>query len=222
MQVKFSWSWVELVKPTAHARACSTAGRKCAFLEGSWADCPGDLRNLWAEQLIVAQDCTILGLSSPAGRNCAIFWIMLDWQNCAILEPSRLTNIIVQFVEGRLVAIQNCAISWGSYSTYSWTKSGEIACEGNASRFDRHASFLQENNWILCTWRSKICCYERLVGRLQIEAKVEFLEGGCSCYNKFLVLKEYHSSCLLLSWMPDTSSKSIRFHMITQSSILPS
>jgi len=33
-----------------------------------------------------------------------------DWQNCAILEPSSLLDRIAQFLEERLVSLQNCAI----------------------------------------------------------------------------------------------------------------
>lgn len=50
----------------------------------------------------IAQFC---GLRSPVGRNYAIFWMKPDWQNCAIMEPSRLPDIIVQFLEGRLVSL---------------------------------------------------------------------------------------------------------------------
>ena len=52
--------------------------RKYAFLAGRWADCLGDLCNFWAEQLTAAQDSAIPRLSSPAGKNCAIFSVKLD------------------------------------------------------------------------------------------------------------------------------------------------
>lgn len=57
------------------------------------------------------QDCAIPRLSSPAGRFCAIFLMKLDWKNCTILEPIKLPDKIVQFLVGRLVSLQNCAIS---------------------------------------------------------------------------------------------------------------
>jgi len=53
--------------------AAQLLGEKNTFLDGSWASYPGDLCNLWVEQLIATQDCAILGLSSPVGKNSAIF-----------------------------------------------------------------------------------------------------------------------------------------------------
>jgi len=68
MQVKFPLSRVELVKASAYARGYSTAGRKCAFLDGIWVGFLGDLRNFWAEQLTTAQYYIIPGLSTLLGR----------------------------------------------------------------------------------------------------------------------------------------------------------
>ena len=72
MQVFFARFRREPVNSAAHARSCSTASRKCAFLAGSWAGCLGDLCNFWVEQLTDARVCANSGLNSPAGENCAI------------------------------------------------------------------------------------------------------------------------------------------------------
>ena len=53
----------------------------------------------------------ISGLSSCPGMNCAIFERKTDKKNCAIMEPTRLPDRIAQFLEGRLVSLQNCVIS---------------------------------------------------------------------------------------------------------------
>ena len=98
MQVYFSQSQREPVNSAAHARGYSTGGRKGAFLAGS----PRYLRNIWVEQLIATQICAISGLSSAAGENYTIFSVRVNWQNCAILEPSRLPYRIVQFLEGKV------------------------------------------------------------------------------------------------------------------------
>ena len=70
MQVKFPWSWEELVNPTTHARGFSTSRRKCAFLDGSWVGCLGDLYNFWVEQLIATQICANYGLRNLVGEFC--------------------------------------------------------------------------------------------------------------------------------------------------------
>jgi hypothetical protein len=89
-------------------------GEKCTFLAGSWADCPGDLHNFWAEQLTAAQICTNPGLNSLLlGKNCTNPAGRVGWQDCAILEPSRLSERIAQFLEGRLVSLQKCTIFKG-------------------------------------------------------------------------------------------------------------
>jgi len=44
----------ETVNSVAHARCCSTAGRKCGFLAGRYVGCLEDFHNLWAEQLTAA------------------------------------------------------------------------------------------------------------------------------------------------------------------------
>jgi len=62
--------------------------------------CP-DLCKSWAEQLDTRKIC-----ANPAG--------MVGWKDCAILEPSRLSERIVQFLEGRMVALQKCAIFKGN------------------------------------------------------------------------------------------------------------
>jgi len=64
MQVCFAQSQREPVNSVAHARDYLTAGEKCAFLAGSWDECPGDLRNFWVEQLIAAQICANPGLNN--------------------------------------------------------------------------------------------------------------------------------------------------------------
>ena len=107
-----------------HARDCSTVGRKCTFLATSWDGFPIDLHNFWVEKLTATHICTNYGLTNPARENCAIFTVRVDCENCAIIEPNRLRVMIAQFLEGRLVSLQNCAIYWGSCSTCSWTKSG--------------------------------------------------------------------------------------------------
>ena len=144
------------------------------FLGGSWAGCLEGLRNFWEEQLTTAQDYTISRLNSPTRRNCVIFPVNNDRQIYAILDPNRLPDRIAQFLEGRLVSLQNCAISWGSYSACNWIKSGETTYEGDATSFDGQAVILQENHWSLCTWQDKTCCSERLVRKLQNEAKEKF------------------------------------------------
>jgi len=113
MQVFFARSWRELVNSVAHAWGCLIIERKCTFLTRSWASCPRDLCNLWVKQLTTAQICTNFGLRSSVGENCAIFIVNVDCQNCAILEPCRLPIRIVQFMEGRLVSLQNCTIHGG-------------------------------------------------------------------------------------------------------------
>lgn len=85
--------------------------RGIAQFLGRVADCCLELHNFWVEQLTAAHNCTISGLSRPAGRNCTIFWVKLGWQICAIMEPNRFPNRIVQFLEGRLLSLQNCVIS---------------------------------------------------------------------------------------------------------------
>ena len=105
MQINFSRSRWEPVNSTAHAIVCSTGRKKCAFLGGSSASYPQDLRNFLVEQLIVARDCTIFVLSSPAGRNCAIFPLNSDRNIFTILELNRLPNRIAQFFEGMLVSL---------------------------------------------------------------------------------------------------------------------
>lgn len=67
---------------------------------GRAADCYLDLHKSWAEQPISGKIC-----ANPAGR--------VDWQDCAILEPSKLSERIVQFLEGRLVSLQKCTIFKG-------------------------------------------------------------------------------------------------------------
>ena len=111
MQVKLSWSRVELVKESTYARGYLIARRKYAFLDGISVDFLGDLCNFWAEQLTITQDYVIPGLSSPVGKNCPIFWMKHDQKNCAILEPSKLPDRITQFLEERLVSLQNYTFS---------------------------------------------------------------------------------------------------------------
>jgi len=86
-------------------KKCSIAWRKCSFLAGSWVDYLGDLCTLWAEQLTATQICKNFGMSSPTGENCAILVESVNWQNCAILEFSRLLKKIRQFLEGRIVSL---------------------------------------------------------------------------------------------------------------------
>ena len=113
-----------MINSAAHARDCLTVREKCTFLAGNWAGCPRDLRNFWEEQLTVAQICTNSGLSNLAREICANPTGSVGRQDCAILDPNRLLKRIVQFLEGRLGSLQNCTISWGSYSACSWIKSG--------------------------------------------------------------------------------------------------
>ena len=80
---------------------------------GGWIDSPGDLHNFWAKQLIVAQIFTNSRLSSHAGKMCTNTAGSVGKQDCAILEPNRLPKRIVQFLEGRLVALQKCTIFKG-------------------------------------------------------------------------------------------------------------
>ena len=87
--------------------------KKCAFLAGSWAGYPGDLHNFLVEQLSPTKMCTNSGLSNSAGESCTIPTGSVDWQNCVILESSRLSERIAQFLEGRLVSLQKCAIFLG-------------------------------------------------------------------------------------------------------------
>jgi len=100
----------------ALATTCLAEGKFFTFLGGIWADFPEGLHNFWAEQLTATQNCTISGLSIPAGRNCAIFSVKLDKNICTILEPNKLPDIIVHFLEGRMVPLENYAIYWGSCS----------------------------------------------------------------------------------------------------------
>ena len=111
MQVNFSWSWVERVNPLTHVTTCLIEGKIFAFLGGSWAGFLEGLCNFWVEQLTTAQNCAISGMICPTGRNCAIFPVNSNRQICAILEPNKLPDKIAQFLEGRLVPLQNCAIS---------------------------------------------------------------------------------------------------------------
>lgn len=109
LQVKFPRSWLELVNQIVHACRCSIAWEKCIFLTVSWVDCPRGLRNFWAEQLTAAQICKSWAEKLVDGKNCANPARRVGWQDCSILEPSRLLEGIAQFLEGRLVALQKCA-----------------------------------------------------------------------------------------------------------------
>lgn len=134
MQISFARSRMELVNPTTHATVCPTEGKNGAFLGGSWAGCLESLCSFSTEQLSAAHNCTISRLSSPGGRSCTIFSMKSDKKICTILEPSRLLNKIAQFLKGRLVSLQNCAICWGICSACSWTKCGDIAYEGGCNK----------------------------------------------------------------------------------------
>lgn len=91
---QFSQSRREPVNSIAHAIIYSVGRKKCTFLGGSLAGCPEGLCNFWVEQLTAALNCIIFGLSSPAGRNCAIFSVSNDRHICEILELSRLPEKI--------------------------------------------------------------------------------------------------------------------------------
>lgn len=82
-------------------------------MDGSRLGFPGYLHNYWVKQLTTAQDCAILGLSRSAEKDFTLFQVKPDWEDCTILDPSKLPDKIVQFLEGRLVSLQNCAIYWG-------------------------------------------------------------------------------------------------------------
>ena len=86
------------------------------------------------------------GAGLTAQKDCVIISVKLDRKICAILDPSTLPDRIAQFLEGRLVPLQNCTISWGSCLACSWTKSGEIACEGGATSHHAQAGNLLENH----------------------------------------------------------------------------
>lgn len=60
-----------------------------------------DFHKSWAKQLAVGKIC-----ANPIGR--------VGWHDCAILEPSRLSERITQFLEGRLVSLKKCTILKGN------------------------------------------------------------------------------------------------------------
>jgi len=88
MKVCFPQPQREPINSVAHARSYSTAGRKCAFMVGIWAGCSEDLHNFWVEKLTPSYICENSGLSSLAGKDCAIFWVKLAQQNYTILGPA--------------------------------------------------------------------------------------------------------------------------------------
>ena len=62
---------------------------------GRAADCYLDLCKFRAEQPTTRKFC--VNLARRVG-----------WHDCAILEPSRMSKRIPQFLEGRLVSLQKC------------------------------------------------------------------------------------------------------------------
>ena len=66
--------------------------RRFAQFLGIAADCCLDFHKSWAEQPVSGEIC-----ANPAGR--------VGWQDCVILEPSRLLERIARFLEGRLVSL---------------------------------------------------------------------------------------------------------------------
>lgn len=58
-------------------------------------------------------------LGRVVGKDCTVFWVNPNWKDCAIIEPNRLQDKIMQFLEGRLGALQNCTIFLGGCSAYS-------------------------------------------------------------------------------------------------------
>lgn len=85
------------INSATHATICLARRTKCAFMGGSWVGCLEGLHILWVEQLTTTQNCTISRLSSPLGRNSAIFLVNCGRQICTILEPSRLPDRIRNF-----------------------------------------------------------------------------------------------------------------------------
>jgi len=61
--------------------------------------------------MTAAKNYTISRLSNHAWKNCIIFLVNGDRKICTILEPSKLPDKIAQFLEGRMVPLQNCTIS---------------------------------------------------------------------------------------------------------------
>lgn len=60
--------------------------------------------------MIAAQNCANFGLSYSVGPDCLIFSRKTVSLYYAISEPSRLANRFAQFMQGRLVPLENCTI----------------------------------------------------------------------------------------------------------------
>lgn len=91
---KGNWSTLK-----AYALVCEPRMQICAVL--GWAELTAYQAwcKFWVEQVIASKNCAIYGLSPSAGWDCPVFWRRISWLFYAILEPSRLPNWFVQFLE---------------------------------------------------------------------------------------------------------------------------
>ena len=114
---------------------------------GRATECYLYLQKSWAKQPIDGKNC-----ANPAGSGCR--------QDCAILEPSRLPERIVKFLEGRLVSLQKCAIFKGKLLSVQLDQVRVNSLWGEWIKMWPTSYLWQERHWSLRIWRSKASCCE--------------------------------------------------------------